>query len=96
MELQDVDQGTVVSIHVRPNSSQFQVRVEDDGLVVCCRESPVKGRVNRELMKELSKLFKRRVEIVSGFRSKDKRILIQDASGEEVSLVLQRLNSGKM
>ena len=72
------------------------MRVEDDGLVVCCRESPVKGRVNRELMKELSKFFKRRVEIVSGFRSKNKRILIRDADGEEVNMVLHRLSSGEM
>jgi len=96
MKLQETGQGTVINIHVRPNSGQFQVRIEDDDLVVCCRESPVKGRANRELTKELSKLFKRRVEIVSGFRSKNKRILIKDADGEEVNMVLHRSISSKI
>jgi len=96
MKLQETGQGTVINIHVRPNSGQFQVRIEDDDLVVCCRESPVKGRANRELIKELSKLFKRRVEIVSGFRSKNKRILIKDADGEEVNMVLHRSISSKI
>jgi len=82
--------------HVRPNSRQFQVRIEDDDLIVCCRESPVKGRTNRELIKELSKLFKRRVEIVSGVRSKNKRILIKDADAEEVNMVLHRSIPGKI
>ena len=75
MKLQETDQDTVIGLHVKPSSRQFQVRVEDDALVVFCRENPVKGRVNRELVKELSKLFKRKVEIVSGFRSKNKKIL---------------------
>ena len=96
MNVQETDQGAVINVHVRPNSGQFQVRIEDDDLVVCCRESPVKGRANRELIKELSKLFQRRVVIVSGFRSKNKRILIKDADGEEVNMVLHRLISGKI
>ena len=96
MKLQETDQGIVINIHVRPNSRQFYVRIEDDDLVVCCRESPVKGRVNKELINELSKLFKRRVEIVSGFRSKNKRILIKDADVEEVNMVLHRSIPGNM
>jgi uncharacterized protein (TIGR00251 family) len=45
----------------------------------------VKGRVNRELIKELSRLFKRRVELVSGLGSRQKKILISDVSIEEVN-----------
>ncbi len=56
--------------------------------MVYCRETPVKGRVNRELMKELSRLFKRRVEIVSGFSSRQKRILVNDIEAKEVKQIL--------
>jgi len=66
MKLQKTTQGIVIDIYVRPNSQQFKVKIENDELVVSCRERPVKGKVNIELIKELSKLFKRRVEIVSG------------------------------
>ena len=50
----------------------------------------MKGRVNRELIRELSRLFKRRVEIVSGFSSRQKKILIREIEAEEVARAIQR------
>ena len=82
MKLLKTAQGTVIDIFVKPNSRQFQVKIEDDEFVVFCREASVKGKVNRELTKELSRLFKRRVEIVSGFSSRQKKVLIADISVE--------------
>ena len=73
---------------MKPNSKQFQIKVEDDELVVLCKETPVKGKVNRELIKELSKLFKRRVEVVSGFSSRQKRVLVKDIEENQVLQVL--------
>jgi len=52
------------------------VELDGDEVVVSCREAPVKGKVNRELVKKLSRLFNRRVEIVSGFSSRQKKLLI--------------------
>ena len=49
----------------------------------------MKGRVNRELIRELSRLFKRRVEILSGFSSRQKKILIRDIDAEEVKQILE-------
>jgi len=88
MKLQETARGTLIEIHVTPQSKQFKIQVEEDELLVFCRESPVKGRVNRELIKELSKLFKRRVKILSGFRSRQKRLLIENAGTHEVSEIL--------
>lgn len=88
MELHKTPQGTIIGIYVRPRSKQFQVKIEDDEIVVLCREAPMKGRVNRELTKELSKRFKRRVEIVSGLSSRQKRILIPEISVEEIAEIL--------
>ena len=89
MRLQEADHGTIIEVYVKPNSRQFQVKAEDNELMVFCKESPVKGRVNKELTKELSRLFKRRVEIISGHRSKQKRILIRDVNAEEVRKILR-------
>jgi hypothetical protein len=88
MELHLVSGGVVVSVFVKPNSERFQLKVEGDEVVVLCRESPVKGRVNKELIKELSRIFKKRVEIVAGFTSKQKKVLITDISTDEAKAIL--------
>ena len=88
MELQKISDGVVVAIFVKPNSKQFQLRVEGDELVVLCRESPVKGRVNKELIKELSRIFKKRVEIVAGVTSRQKKVLIKGINMDEANAIL--------
>ncbi|MDH5449548.1 MAG: DUF167 family protein [Candidatus Bathyarchaeota archaeon] len=89
MRLQKTSGGVIVGTHVRPKSKQFRTVVEAGELVVFCRETPVRGKVNRELIKELSRLFGRRVEILSGFSSRQKKILIRDIEVEEVSNILK-------
>lgn len=90
MKLLKTEQGVVLNVYVKPDSREFRIEIEDDELVVHCRETPVKGKVNRELVKELSRLFKRRIEIVSGFTTKQKKVLIKDSSLEEVSRILSK------
>lgn len=79
-----------MDVHVKPNSKQFGIAVESGELVVFCRAAPIKGRVNRELVKELSRLFNRRVEILSGYSSRQKKILIRDIEAKEVEQILVR------
>jgi len=66
------------------------LKVEGDELVVLCRESPVKGRVNKELIKELSRIFRRKVDIVAGFTSKQKKVLIKGISIDEADAILSK------
>ncbi len=84
MKVQETAQGTVIEIYVKPNSKQFQLEIEDNKFVVYCRERPIKGKVNKELVKGLTRIFKKKIEILSGLTSRQKRILIRDADGEEV------------
>jgi len=93
MELQKISDGVVVAVFVKPNSKVFQLKVEGDELVALCRESPVKGRTNKELIKELSRIFKKRVGIIAGFTSKQKKVLIMDISIDEVSAILSKYES---
>jgi hypothetical protein len=90
MKLLKTDRGVVLNVYVKPDSREFKIEIEDDELVVHCREAPVKGKVNKELVKELSRLFKRRVEIVSGFTSRQKKILIRDIGLDEVDNVISK------
>lgn len=88
MRLQETAQGVVLDVHVKPNSKQFRVQLDGNELVVLCREAPVKGKVNKELLKQLSRLFSRKVELVSGFTSRQKKFLISDIKAEEVNRIL--------
>lgn len=90
MKLLETKQGVVVNVYVKPHSKEFQILAEEDGLVVDSREPPVKGKVNKELVKELSKLFGANVQIISGQTSKQKRILISGVTAITVNDVISR------
>jgi len=84
MKIVETERGVTLSVHVKPRSRKFKVLVENGEIVVHCREEPVKGKVNKELVKEFSRLFHKRVELISGFTSKQKVLLIRDADRKEV------------
>jgi uncharacterized protein (TIGR00251 family) len=88
MKLRETAEGVILDVHVKPKSKKFRVEVDGDEVVVSCREAPVKGKVNRELLKQLSRLFNREVELVSGFTSRQKRFLVSDIGAEEVNRIL--------
>ena len=88
MKLQETAQGVVLDVHVKPNSKQFKVELDGDEVVVWCRGAPVKGKVNKELLKQFSRLFGQRVQLVSGFTSRQKRLLISDIGVEGVNQIL--------
>jgi uncharacterized protein (TIGR00251 family) len=93
LKMLETKQGVIIELYVKPHSKEFSLATEDDGLVVSSREPPVKGRVNKELMKELSKLFQANVQIISGQTSKRKRILISGVSAAKVNYVLSKFPS---
>jgi uncharacterized protein (TIGR00251 family) len=80
MNLKETKNGVTIEVFVKPNQPKFNVKIDGDEIIVFCTEEPVKGKVNKELMKELSKFFHAEVEMVSGFTSKQKRFLIKNMS----------------
>ena len=91
MNVKETKDGAVIEVFVKPNSPKFKMTVDDGEIVVFCMEQPVKGKVNKELVKEFSKLFHAKVELVSGFTSKQKRLLIKGVGKSEVEPLLHRL-----
>ena len=81
--------GLILEVLVKPKRRAFGIIVEKDEIVVLCRREPAEGRVNKEIIKELSRLFHKRVELVSGFSSRQKKLLIKDSKKGDVELVLQ-------
>lgn len=88
MSFYETKHGAILEVSVKPRSKEFKIVTEGDEIVVFCREEPVKGKVNKELVKEFSRLFHKRVELVSGFTSKQKKLLIRNAEGGEVEHLL--------
>jgi uncharacterized protein (TIGR00251 family) len=89
MKLTETKEGVVLKVFVKPKSRQFEVTIEGDQIVVRCTEEPVKGRVNNELIKELTKSFHTKVELVSGATSKEKRLLIRGVKKSEAEKWLE-------
>jgi hypothetical protein len=90
MKILETKDGVVVEAEVKTRSRNFEIQTNKK-LVIFCRQPPVKGKANQELTKELSKIFRRKVEIVAGFRSKAKKILIKDITEDEAMEKLENL-----
>ena len=65
-----------LKIKVKTNSQNNEIIKENDNYLVKLKAKPIEGEANKELIKILSKYFKKQVRIVNGFRSKNKTIEI--------------------
>ena len=91
MKFTETKDGTIIEVFVKPKSARFEAALEGDEVVVRCTEEPVKGKVNKELLKALSKFFHTNVELVSGATLRQKRLLIRNMSKSEVEHLLHEL-----
>lgn len=89
MRITETKDGAILEVFVKPKSTKFEVTLEGDEVVVRCTEEPVKGKVNKELLKALSKLFHTNVELVSGATSRQKRLLLKGIEKSEVERLLR-------
>jgi uncharacterized protein (TIGR00251 family) len=88
MNIKETKDGAVIEVFVKPNQPKFNIKMDSDEIIIFCTEEPVKGKVNKELIKELSKLFHAKIKIISGLTSKQKRLLVKNVSKNEVEPLL--------
>ena len=88
MKLTETKDGVIIEIYVKPNSPKFEVAVEGDEIVVRSTEEPEKGKVNKQIIKELTKLFHTNVELVSGATSRKKKFLVKGITHNDVERLL--------
>ena len=85
--------GTDIRVKVLPRSSKNQIIGKEEGAYrVKLTSAPVDGQANRALIKYLAKtlgLSKRNVNIISGERSRTKRVRIQGLATEDVNRQLE-------
>jgi len=89
MSVKETKDGVIITIHVKPSASKFSIKLGDDEIVVNSTQEPVKGKVNKELIKEFTKLFHAEVKMVFGLASKEKKLLIKGVEKEEVERLLR-------
>lgn len=93
MKLTESKDGTIIEVFVKPNQPKFKLTIDDDEILVSSTEEPVKGKVNKEILKELTRLFHAKVQLVTGSTSKQKQILIWGVEGKRVEQILRNENT---
>ena len=93
MRIVQTKYGSMLEVIVKPKSDKFRIAVQGDEIIIYCREEPERGKVNKELIKGFSRLFRAEVALVSGFTSKKKRLLIKNAETDEIQRILLLLQS---
>ncbi|APG24289.1 MAG: DUF167 domain-containing protein [Syntrophotalea acetylenica] len=86
------DAGVLLDIHVQPRASRNELAgLQGDCLKLRLTSPPVEGAANkacREFIAKLLGVAKSRVTLVSGDKSRHKRLLIEGMTVEEVRSVL--------
>ena len=77
MSIKETKDGAIITIFVKPNSPKFKIELDGDEIVVHATEEPEKGKVNKEILKEFSKLFHAKVELVNGATSRQKQLFVR-------------------
>jgi|TARA_B100000315_G_C14335314_1_gene477123 hypothetical protein len=90
--LEKTGNGVIINIIVKPLAKLFEIRLSEVKIKVFCKSSPIRGKANREVMKELSKIFKHEVIIIAGHKNSAKKILVEGITLESARSVLDELN----
>lgn len=80
MNIQDYIKDNKLKILVKPNSPENKIIGFDsvrNALKVNIKAKPEHGKANLEVIKFFTKLLKKKVEILSGFKSREKIIKIE-------------------
>ena len=64
----------LIKVRVKTKSQERKIVLEDNIYKVYVKSFPEKGKANQELIKILSKEFKKKATIIKGLKSRDKVI----------------------
>jgi uncharacterized protein len=88
MSIKETKDGIVINIFVKPNAPKFKIEVDGKEIVVHATEEPEKGKVNKEILKEFSKIFHSKVELAAGFTSKEKQLFVKGMGKQQAEKLL--------
>ena len=86
--------GAVIPIRVVPRASRNELKIEDDGTLKIRLQAPaLEGKANKALLRFLAKqlaLPARDLALLSGEKSRNKRILVKGRTGEEIVEMIEQ------
>lgn len=91
MSVKEIRTGVIITIFVKPNAANFSIKVDGSDIVVQATEEPNKGKANKEILKEFSKIFHAKVELLSGATSRQKQICILGITKKDAEELLVKL-----
>lgn len=90
VNIKQTDTGVILTIFVKPNSPKFKIeRTNDYDIIVYATKEPQNGKVNREILKEFTKLFHTQTELISGLTSKEKKLYLKDIDKNTIDKLLK-------
>ncbi len=92
MSVSEIKGGVILTIFVKPNSAKFKVEFDGNEIVVHSTEEPVKGKVNKEIIKEFTKLLQAKVEFAAGLTSKQKQLFVVGITKQHAENLLKSLS----
>lgn len=91
--LKSTEGGTIVTLYIQPRASRNEIVGEQNGeLKVRLTSPPVEGAANKlccEFIAKLCGIPKRDISIISGDKSRHKRLLVTGLKYEEVQVALR-------
>ncbi|ADP77185.1 protein of unknown function DUF167 [Methanothermus fervidus DSM 2088] len=82
----------LLQIHVIPSSKKFGIEKYDSWrkrLYVTVKSPARKGKANKEIIEEFSKLFNKEVKIVKGIKSRDKTLVVKDVEYKKIMEIIR-------
>jgi uncharacterized protein (TIGR00251 family) len=77
MKIKETEEGLILEVFVKPKSKNSRIEIDNREAKFFCKKPPHKGKVNKELIKVFSNLFRVEVKIISGLTSNQKIILLR-------------------
>ena len=93
MSIKETNDGTVITIFVKPNSPNFNIKFEGSEIIVHATEEPEKGKVNKEILKEFSNLLHAKVVLASGATSRQKTLFAAGIRKDQAEQFLRTVES---
>ena len=90
--ISSLDNNVVIDIEVSPNSNKFQISGFNEWrnrFEIRIKQVPQKGKANKEIVKELSKIFNCDISISKGEKSSQKTIVCYNVS---IDCILEKLS----
>ncbi|MBN1473298.1 MAG: YggU family protein [Syntrophaceae bacterium] len=98
VEIKEAKEGATFAIHVTPRASRAQIiGIQEGMLKIKVTAQPHEGEANSACVEFLAKelnLKKSQIEIVAGFKSRKKTVLVKNKTKKNLETILNKYKTG--